>query len=98
MAGRLLRDFAEGTRIEPGSYSGGRRGTTASAIAPNFEPADQNGKAAVALNLTLQTIDEVALKLVILPQRRQAVDVTRRRMALVIVLSTLEMPKIELIP
>jgi len=54
-------------------------------------------KAAVALNLTLQTIEYVALELGDLAAPTGPVDVTPRRMALVIVLSTLEMHKIELI-
>ena len=49
-----------------------RRGAALGAIAANFQAGDDDMKPAIALDLSLEAVEEVAFEFRILPQRKQA--------------------------
>src|SRR5215471_13480182 len=73
-------------------------GAAFGAVSANFEPADHNVKAALALDLSFQAIEEITLKLGNLSATQTShVDVVTLRPALVKVLLALHMHQVKLV-
>ena len=78
--------------------SGGRGGAALRAVPSNFKAADHDGEAAIALNLALQPIEQVAFKFRDLATAQAGhVNVIPLRTALVIMLLALHVHEVKLV-